>query len=206
MFLHQTEYAASILQQFLPSGLHAAKVPLPAGQSLVSETGTSPIDSSFYSQLVGKLIFLTITRPDISFAVNRIASYMSAPQQAHLDAAIHILCYLKGTIDYGLIYKRDQPLKLTGYTDADWETCTDTRRSIGAYLFTVAGSPISWMSKRQLTVSRSSIESEYRALSDGVQEGVWISRLLQELQVLSPTPTLVHHTNSDISSSLTSPV
>lgn len=191
------------LQQFLPSDLHSVKVPLPAGTTLVSNTGTPAIDSTHYSQLVGKLIFLTITRPDISFAVNRIASYMSSRQQAHLDSAIHILRYLKGTPDFGLLYEHDKPLNISGYTDADWGTCPQTRRSIGAYLFTAANGPISWQSKRQLTVSRSSTESEYRALSDGVQEAVWLSRLLQELRVPPPSPTHVHHTNTEIKLTLT---
>lgn len=202
ILLHQKEYTESIIEQFLPEGLHTAKVPLPAGTHLVCDTGTPPVDSTHYSKLVGKLIFLTITRPDISFAVNRIASFMASPQTAHMESALHILRYLKGTTDLGLLYEHGTPLNVCGYTDADWGTCADTRRSIGAYLFTAANGSISWQSKKQLTVSRSSTESEYRALSDGVQEAVWLSRLLQELQVLPSLPTPVCHSNEDISLTL----
>ena len=97
---------------------------------------------------------------------------MSKPQQKHLDSAMHILRYLQQIFDLGLLYHYHRPLLLSGHTNADWGSCPDTRKSIGAYLFSVSGTPVSWQSKKQLTISRSSTESEYRALSDGVQEAV----------------------------------
>ena len=127
---------------------------------------------------------------------------MARPQQAHLDAAHHILKYLQGTTDFGLLYKSALQLQVKGFTDADLCTCPDTRRSIGAYLFTIAGAPVSWTSKRQLTISRSSTESEYKSLSDRVKEGVWLSRLLHELRVLSSTNIPVTQTNSEIHKNL----
>ena len=127
---------------------------------------------------------------------------MSSPQKAHLDAAHNILRYLKHSYDYRILFHHDVPLSLEGFTNADWGSCPETGRSIGAYLFKAAGGPISWMSKRQLTILRSSTESEYKALSDGVQEAVWISRLLIELQVLSQSPTSLHQTNSEIQTQL----
>ena len=202
IFLHQWDYALSILNDFAPKDLRPAKTPLPAGQILSSETHTPSVDSTTYSQLVGKLIFLTITRLDLAFAVNRIASYMAAPQQAHLESAMHILRYVLSTFDHGILYNNNPTFSIQGFTDADWATCPDTRRSIGAYLFLAAGGPVSWQSKRQLTISRSSTESEYKSLSDGVQEGVWLSRLLTELKLLSSTVVPVSQANSDINSSL----
>jgi histone deacetylase 1/2 len=188
ILLHQHDYALSILQQFNMTDCKTASTPLPQGLVLVSDMHSPYIDSNLYCQLVGKLIFLTITRPDIAYAVSRVSSYMSKPQISHLDAAKHILRYIKHTADHGIFYQAGQALTITGYTDADWGSCPETRRSMGAYIFLLAGGPITWQSKRQHTVSRSSTESEYRALSDSAQEAVWLRRLLQELQVLSPNP------------------
>lgn len=126
------------------------KFSLPASEILVSETGTLPVDSTHYSQLVGKLIFLTITRPDITYAVNRVASFMSKPQQKHLDSALHILRYLKQTFDLGLLYHYETPLVLSGHTDADWGSCPDTRKSIGAYLFSVQEPPLAGKARSSL--------------------------------------------------------
>ena len=106
---------------------------------------------------------------------------MSQPQQAHLDATLHILKYIKATLDYGILYRYKKNEDSRGYTDADWGSCIDIRRSIGGYNFTLNGGEITWSSKRQKTVSRSSTESEYQSLSDGAQEVVWLKKLLLEL-------------------------
>jgi histone deacetylase 1/2 len=202
-FLHQRDYTASILQDFTMEDCKPAPTPFPDGQILTSDMHSPPTDITTYCKLIGKLIFLTVTRPDIAFSVSRLSSYMASPQLAHLEAAKHLLRYLQGTLDMGILYRSGSPITISGFTDADWGSCTDTRRSMGAYIFTLAAGPITWQSKKQLTVSRSSTESEYRALSDGAQEGVWLHRLLQELQYPSnpsteatthratPTPSIV---------------
>ena len=163
-----------------------ATTPLPEGQILVADMKSPTIDKTHYCKLVGKLIFLTVTRPDLAYAVSRLSSYMSLPHNAHLEAAKHVLRYIQGTIDLGILYNSNATPTISGYADADWGSCTETRRSMGAYIFTMAGGSITWQSKRQPTVSRSSTESEYRALSDAAQEAVWLHRLLQEL---NPYPT-----------------
>jgi hypothetical protein len=189
IFLHQKDYATSILRDFGMQDCKTSPIPLLEGLVLVKDTHSPPVNSSYYYKLVGKLIFLTITRIDLAYAVSRVSSFMAKPQQAHLDAVLHILRYIKGTLDHGILYKAGAPIKVSGFTNADWGSCPDTRRSMGAYVFTLAGGPISWQSKKQLTVSRSSIESEYRALNDGAQDAVWLHRLLTELQVVHTPPS-----------------
>jgi hypothetical protein len=186
IFLHQRDYALSILTDFGMAQCKSAPSPLPEGLVLVINMDSPYVDSTHYCKLVGKLIFLTITRPDLAYVVSRVSSYMANPQQTHLDAAKHILRYIHGTIDHGILYRAGSPLEAIGFTDADWGSCPETRRSMGAYIFTLAGGSISWQSKRQITISRSSTESEYRTLSDGAQEAVWLHRLLIELQVTPP--------------------
>ena len=148
--------------------------PLPEGNILTTDMSTPYIDSHYYCRLVGKLILLTVTRPYIAYIVSRLSIHMARPQESHLDAAKHVLRYLQGTSDFGILYQADSPITITGYTDADWGSCPETRRSMGAYTFTMAGGPITWQSKRQTTVSRSSTESEYRALNYSTQEAVWL--------------------------------
>ncbi|CAM6116227.1 unnamed protein product [Calypogeia fissa] len=196
IFLHQTSYARQILEDYQMQDCRPASTPLPEGQILSLETNTEAVDSTHYSQLVGKLIYLTTTRPDLSFAVNLISRYMSSPQHAHLTGAHHILRYLKATSDLGLYYLRNSQLKLEGFSDSDWgNSCPDMRRSVGGYVFQLSSGPITWSSKRQPTVSRSTTEAEYKALSDAAQEGVYLKRLLEELQQQSHSPTALHCNN-----------
>jgi hypothetical protein len=175
---------------------------MPPGLLLITDMDSPPTDPHHYSQIVGKLIFLTTTRPDIAYAVSSVSRYLSSPQQAHLNAVYHILRYLKKTADYGLLYsKQNRPLA-QGYTDADWASCPETRRSTGGYLFTLLGAAITWQSKRQLTVSRSSTESEYILLSSGTQEAVWVGRLLGELADSRALQLPLQHTSVEAASDL----
>ena len=127
---------------------------------------------------------------------------MSQLQQKHLDLATHILRYLKQTADLRLLYNYNKPLLLSDQIDADWGSCPETTKSIGAYLFNISGSPVSWQSKKLLTISRSSTELKYWALSDGVQEALCISHLLGEIEVLPQHRVEVHRKTSQISKDL----
>lgn len=202
IFLNQITYAADLVKEY---GLELCKpvyTPLPEGLTLSAETSTPEFDSTIYSKLVGKLIYLTNTRPDICFSVGIVSRFMANPQQLHWDCALHIVRYINTTISQGLFYNRGADMSIQGFTDSDWgSSCPDTRRSTGGYIFIIAGGPISWRSKRQPTVSRSSTEAEYKALSDASQEGVYLKRLLQELQHVGNTAT-IHHTSNEISENL----
>ena len=180
-FLHQRDYTRSILHEFGMADCKPTPTPLPKGNILTTDMSTPYIDSHYYCRLVDKLIFLTVTRPDIAYVVSRLSTHMALPQESHLDAAKHFLRYLQGTSDFSILYKADSPLTITGYTDADWGSSPETRQSMGAYTFTLVGGPITQQSKRKTTVSRSSTESEHRALNDSTQEAVWLRRLLLEL-------------------------
>jgi hypothetical protein len=122
LFLHQKDYATSILHDFGMQDCKASPIPLPKGLVLVKDTHSPPINSSYYCKLVGKLIFLTITRIDLAYAVSRVSSFMAKPQHPHLDAALHI----KGTLDHGILYKAGALVKVSGFTDVDWGSCPDT--------------------------------------------------------------------------------
>ena len=126
---------------------------------------SAPTDLHHYYKLVGKLIFLTTTCLDLSYVVSIVSWYMSAPQHAHLEVVKHILRFLKKTSYYSLLYQLQDKHPIQGYTDLDWAACPETRRSTSDYFFSLADDSITWQSKRQLIVSRSSTESEYVAHS-----------------------------------------
>ena len=203
--ISQKEYIHDILQEFNMLQAKPEYVPLPPGLRLLSDMDSPPTNLHLYCKLVGKLIFLTTTRPDLSYVVSTVSRYMATPQHAHLEAVKHILRYLRHTSDYGLLYQHQKSLPIRGYTVADWAACPETRRSTGGYLFSLAGGSITWQSKRQLTVSRSSTESEYMALSTCSQEAVWLGRLLSEFGLLQGPSNLTMPDNSSSSSSTPQP-
>ncbi|KAL5537363.1 hypothetical protein UlMin_046142 [Ulmus minor] len=127
-------------------------------------------DATMYRQLVGSLIYLTLTRLDISYAVGVMSRYMKNPKKPHLEAVRRILRYVKSTIDYGLLYKKGEDYKLVGYCDADYAGDHDTRRSTTGYVFKFGSGTISWCSKRQPMVSLSTTKAEYRAVAMTAQE------------------------------------
>ena len=195
MAVHQTEYAMSILTMFNMEACTPSFTPFPDGLTLSKDTRTPPVDARIYRMLVGKLLFLTKTRPDIAHAVGVISRFMQTPQEAHLQAAKHILRYVRRYPNLGLFYKQGGENQLHGYTDADYGQDADDRISVGAYIFFLGESPVSWNSKKQSSTSRSSCESEYRALAQCSCEAIWIRRLLSELKILDNKPTTLHCDN-----------
>lgn len=136
-----------------------------------------------YRELIGRLLYLTITRPDITFAVHRLSQFLSAPTDVHLHAAHHVLRYLKSNPGQGLFYPADSDLCLNAFTDADWATCLDTRRSVTGFCIYLGLSLISWKSKKHHTLSRSSTEAEYRSMALTTCELLWLQQLLNDLHV-----------------------
>jgi hypothetical protein len=154
-----------------------------------------PADSTAYRSLAGALQYLTFTRPDITYAVQQLCLYMHAPREPHLAALKRLLRYLRGTLGYGLLLGRSSTAELVVYTDADWAGCPDTRRSTSGYAVFLGGNLVSWSSKRQPVVSRSSAEAEYRAVANGVAEAAWLRQLLAELHRPLARSTLVYCDN-----------
>ncbi|GJU15951.1 uncharacterized mitochondrial protein-like protein [Tanacetum coccineum] len=177
LFLTQSKYATDILQR---ANLFDAK---PVSNPLaphVSFTGAGiPFpEPTLYRSLVGALQYLTITRPDLSYAVNQVSQFLHAPTTDY-QSVKRILHYVKGTISFG-------------YSDADWARCLDTGRSTYGYSIYLGGNLVSWSAKKQPTVSRSSCESEYRAMANTAAEIIWLTHLLRKLHALPPDrPTLL---------------
>lgn len=134
-----------------------------------------------YRQLLGSLLYLSLTRPDVAFTVNKLAQYMQRPTKIHMQALHRLLRYLSGTINMGLTIHKDSPLTLHAFSDADWARDRDDYISTTAYIVYLGKNPISWTSKKQRTRARSSTEAEYRAVATATAEVLWVKNLFQEL-------------------------
>ena len=196
-FLSQTKYTSDLLSRAGITDNKTADTPLESNAKHNSE-GELLKNPTLYRQLVGSLIYLTVTRPDISYAVHFVSRFMSAPCSSHYAAVLRILRYLKGTIYHGLHYSSNSSLELRACSDSDWAGNPIDRRSITGYCFFLGDSLISWKSKRQTVVSRSSSEAEYRALADTTAELLWLQRLLQGLGVPSSSTKIYCDSQSAI--------
>ncbi|GJY89227.1 ribonuclease H-like domain-containing protein [Tanacetum coccineum] len=143
----------------------------------------------------GALQYLTFTRPDISYAVQQVCLFMHDPREPHLSALKRILRYVRGTLSYGLQLYSSTTSSLVAYSDADWAGCPTTRRSTSGYCVFLGNNLLSWSSKRQFTLSRSSAEAEYRGVANAVAETCWLRNLLRELHTPLATATLVYCDN-----------
>ncbi|KAL0406591.1 UNVERIFIED_CONTAM: Retrovirus-related Pol polyprotein from transposon RE1 [Sesamum latifolium] len=160
-----------------------ASAPFPTGLKLVLEDGALLPDPNKYRRLVGCLLYLGFTRPDISFAVQQLSQFLQPPHTSHWDAALHVLRYLKGTPSTGFIF-----LLCQLHSDASWDSCLDSRRSIIRYCVFLGSSLISWKTKKHATISRSSAEAEYRSMASTVCELLWITNLLRDFGVSVKLP------------------
>jgi hypothetical protein len=172
----------------------------PIGSPMVSSCrfskfGTDTMqDPSLYRSTVGALQYATLTRPDIAFSVNKVCQFMAHPLESHWKAVKRILRYLKGTMHHGLLLHpspSSPPFSLRAYSDADWATDQDDRRSTSGSCIYFGSNLISWGSKKQPLVARSSTEAEYRSMANTTAYLIWIQSLLHELHVPCHTPTLL---------------
>jgi hypothetical protein len=146
-----------------------------------------------YREAVGALNYLAvISRPDIAFAVSRVARFSENPSPSHWSAVKRIMRYLKGTISYALVFgKEPGGMTMTGYCDSDWAGDIESRCSTSGFIFTLNGGPVSWSSKLQKTCALSSTEAEYMAMTEALKEVLWFRPLLTELGILEDGPTRV---------------
>jgi hypothetical protein len=195
LFLHQRQYALDILERAGMTNCKPCTTPVDTKGKQSEAEGPSVTDPTAYRSLAGALQYLTFTRPDITYAVQQVCLHMHDPREPHLTALKRLLRYLRGTVDYGLLLHRSSSADLVVYTDADWGGCPDTRRSTSGYAVFLGGNLVSWSSKRQQVVSRSSAEAEYRAVANGVAEASWLRQLLAELHCSLTKSTVVYCDN-----------
>jgi hypothetical protein len=180
--IHQCQYIQQLLERHGMGDCNAVATPLDTTVKLSSiKDDQAPADPHEYASIVGGLMFAAcVTRPDITCAVGQLSQFLNNPSSIHMHAAKRILRYLQGTSTLGITY-RPPPLRLHGYSDADWAGDMDTRRSTTGYVVMLNNGAIAWKSRRQPTVALSTMESEYMALTEATKELKWVRTLLAEL-------------------------
>ncbi|XP_050217253.1 uncharacterized mitochondrial protein AtMg00810-like [Mercurialis annua] len=179
--LCQRKYALDLLKDTGFTDSKPVPTPMINSRKLSKSDGVPISDIHHYRQLVGKLLYLCTTRPDIQFAIQQLSQFMDCPTDIHLKAVYRVLRYIKSSPGRGVFFSATSSLQLQGFTDSDWAACMDTRKSVSGYCVFLGESLVSWKSKKQTTVSRSSSEAEYRALATLTCELQWLLYLLKDL-------------------------
>jgi len=189
IYLDQTAYLNKIVERFGMSNARGATTPLPGGYVPEESKGQcDPATRQLYQSIIGSLLYIMLgTRPDITYAVTKLAQFSVNPSKDHIEKAKYILRYLNSTSNYAMVFDGSSDAGLIAYTDSDWAADVIKRRSITGYFFKLANGIFSWQSRAQKTVALSSTEAEYMALSDTSRQAVWIQSLLKELGIVIPT-------------------
>ena len=197
LVLSWSKYLNEILTKFDLKNCNGLDTPLATTEKLTKHVGEKCADSTQYRKVIGGLQYAVLTRPEIAYAVNKLSQFMANPLQAYQTACKWVLRYLKETIDYGLIFKKSDSFDLIAYSNPDWGSDSDNRRSTSSYCVYLGDNLISWSSKKQSVVSNSSAESEYRVMALAGVEITWICSLLKELGIkLNCTPLLLNDSTS----------
>lgn len=191
-FLSQRKYAIDIIAEMGLLGTKPYLTPVEQNHHLALDDGLLYSDPQQYRRLVGRLVYLSHTRPELSYPIHILSQFMQSPREAHWDAAIRVVRYLKSAPGQGILLRSDADLSLSVYCDADYNACPLSRRSLTAYVVFLGGSPVSWKTKKQETVSMSSAESEYRSMSDATKEIKWLRQLLSDLGVKQYRPVRMY--------------
>jgi histone deacetylase 1/2 len=185
ILLKQEKYAGDILARVGMTKCKVSSTPLASTEKLSRLEGSllSPDDATRYRSIMGALQYLTLTRSDLAFAVNKVCQYLHAPTTTHWTAVKRILRYVRGTSGIRLKITKSPVMIVSGFSDANWAGDIDDRRSTGGFAIFYGPNLISCSARKQATVSRSSTEAEYKSLANATAEMVWVEALLKELGI-----------------------
>ncbi|KAK3737083.1 hypothetical protein RRG08_016389 [Elysia crispata] len=196
--MQQQRYIQNLLEKFEMSDCKPRGTPC---EQKLEWSECEPFDSKRYREIVGSLIYLMMcTRREISWVVTRLSQFLSKPLQCHWITLKHVLRYLKGTAHYDLCYRKcEKGLRITGYTDSDWASSMEDRRSTSGYCFSFSlvedGPLISWKSRKQQIVALSTCEAEYIALTAAVQEVMYLSHLVKSIGITYDQLPIIYEDN-----------
>jgi hypothetical protein len=197
-FLSQENYIQDLLDRASLTDHQTAETPMELNVHLMPTDGEPLEEPTRYRHIVGSLVYLGVTRPDISYSVHILSQYVSAPTQIHYNHLLRVLRYLRGTISRHLFFPHFSSLQPQAYCDATWASDPSDHRSLSVYCVFLGGSLIAWNTKKQIAVSRSSAEAELRAIALVTAEVTWPRWLLEDFDVSisMPTPLLSDNTGA----------
>ena len=183
IFLNQEKYAHEVLKKYRMGNCKSAPTPLVQNMKLSKEDGAEKIDASLYRSLIGSLLYLTASRPDLMYSASLLSRFMQSPSKTHFIAAKRVLRYLRGTMQLGIWYKPNENGSLLGYVDSDWAGNLDDMKSTTGYAFSLGSGMFSWNSKKQEIVAQSTAEAEYVAAGAAANQAIWLRKILKDLGV-----------------------
>ncbi|KAL2240933.1 UNVERIFIED_CONTAM: Retrovirus-related Pol polyprotein from transposon RE2, partial [Sesamum indicum] len=204
--LTQSKYVQDIVHDLKLTEARSTATPLPPGFKLTSTLDQPLPQPAMYRRLVGRLLYLNFTRPDISHTVQQLSQFVQSPCKNHWDAATHVVKYLKGSPQKGFFFPAHISSNLVAYCDTDWAFCPNTRKSLAGYCIFLGKALISWKTKKQNIVSRSTAEAEYRAMGTTSCELVWVAALLQDLGIKVYCPIPFYYDNKAAMHIVSNPV
>jgi hypothetical protein len=195
-FICQSKYARDVLKRFRMIICNPVFTPVAIGSKLSIEQNEMDFDSTIFRKLVGSLIYLTVTRPDIMYGVSLISRFMDTLKNSHWQAGKRLLRYIVETMNHGILYSTSNNLQLVGYTDSDFAGSIDDRKSISGYAFHLGTGVVAWASKKQPIVTISSAEAEYVAGTSTTCQAICMRRILKDLMHNQEEPTTIHCDNT----------
>lgn len=189
VFICQKKYAKEILKKFSMEDCKAIDTPINQKENLSKNDEADQVEEGYFRSLVGCLMYLTATRPDIQFAVSLLSRFMHCATETHMKAAKRVVRYIKGTIEFGVKFEKSEELKLLGFSDSDWGGSVDDMKSTSGYCFSIGSGVFSWCSKKQDTVAQSTAEAEFIAATAASNQAIWLRKILSDLQLKQWTNT-----------------
>lgn len=181
IFMNQEKYAHEVLKKYKMESCKFVPTPLVQNLKLSKEDGAGKVNVSLYRSLVGSLLYLTSSRPDLMYAASLLSRFMQSPSEIHFAATKRVLRYLKGTTQFGIWYKPRKNGSLIGYVDSDWAGNIDDMKSTMGYVFSLGSGMFSWNSKKQEIVAQSTAEAEYVAGAAAANQAIWLRKILLDL-------------------------
>ncbi|CAM8948080.1 unnamed protein product [Rhodiola kirilowii] len=190
IFISQSKYARNLFKKFNPEKATHKRTPAATHVKVTNDDAGTKVDQTLYRSMIGSLPYLTASRPDIAHAVGVYARYQANPKESHLMLVKRIIRYVCGTADYGLWYTKDTNACLVGYCDADWAGNAEDRKSTSGGCFFLGNNLVSWFSKKQNSISLSTVEAEYIAAGSCCTQMLWMKQMLEEYGVKQGLMTL----------------
>ena len=195
-FVCQKKYAQEVLERFNMADCNVVFNPIVPGFKLDEDSAGMAVDNTLYMQMIGSLMYLTSTRPDIMFVVSLLSRYLAHPTEIHLQAVKRVLRYIKGTLTYGIFYKQGGNKELLAYTDSDYAGDLEDRKSTSGFSFLLSSGAVSWSSKKQPVVTLSTTEAEFIVVASCACQALWLRRMLEKLNHASTGATVMYCDNS----------
>jgi hypothetical protein len=180
LFINQTKYAQNLVKRFGLTSARAVRTPMPTTEKLTRDEDGKAVDQTLYRSMIGSLLYLTASRPDLCLSVGICARYQANPKESHLTAVKRIIRYVTGTTEYGIWFSKGKDSQVIGYSDSDWAGNADDRKSTTGGCFFIGSNLVSWYSKKQNSISLSTAEAEYIAAGSCCTQLLWMRQMLRD--------------------------